>query len=354
MLPKTKKRGTIPKTLKKGEIVMKKLIIAVICMSFILVGANAYAQQANANADVNAEAVYAPTDNSVNTSNVYDRKFVNPGVYPFPQTNGFFTAPTPDSSFRSVKELLKFFADGDIYMIRISEGALKELASGGKTKMHIQIVRGEKQVARYYTKSFKGEKWLWLGIEEPAFDEAGNIIGTKRVAGTKVTGMIDGETKDGHTNSFHVIGKAGLKALKDGNNVMILTAEGAHRMVQATGWGIGTAATGGLVNETGKEAIVGGGGTGYSNNKSMTEDKPWIQGYVGVNMTYELPEGAVEETAAVNPQTGNHTAAGSIQDQAKAAPVAAPVVKEAKVEKETLKVSVVEYEQVSDCINCGN
>ena len=41
----------------------------------------------------------------VNNNKVDSPRFLpNPGMAPMPMTNGFFTAPTPDSSFRSIRE----------------------------------------------------------------------------------------------------------------------------------------------------------------------------------------------------------------------------------------------------------
>jgi len=287
---------------------MKKMFIVLfMCVSMIMCSGIAIAQDisgdsiSGAKSDSMAE-VYQ-VDNSINTSNVYDRKFVGSGPVPFPQTNGFFTAPTPDSSFRSIKDVLRAFAGPNHFMIRMTEGALQNWAKGGKATIHFQVMRDEDIVVRVYGDDYKGsEKWLWVGIEEPVFNCDGEVIGTKRLEGLEVTSMVDGEAKEGKTNSLQVIGRAGLKAIKDGNNFMVITAEGAHRMVQASGWGIGGHTTGGLVNQSSKESVIGGGGTGYSNNKTGPEDKPWIQGYAGVMDMPELHVVVEEESK----QTGNH------------------------------------------------
>jgi hypothetical protein len=279
---------------------MKKLIIAVICMSLIMVGGNAFAQErigfsngpsATANVeDVQAEAVYAPTDNSVN--NVYDRKFVNPGVYPMPQTNGFFTSPTPDSSFRGMQEFLAIFGDGE--SVILSDGAVDQLAKGGfDTEVNYQIVNDETIVARA---NFQGTKYIKITLKKPA--------------AAKVVAIVDGEADDNDTNSLMVLGQMAQEALKDGCNVLVITAEGAHRAVEASGWGIGTAVTGGAVNQSGKEAVAGGGGTGYSSNGTMTEDMPWLQGYAAVDAT--APELAKVVIADPVVQTGNHTDYGVV------------------------------------------
>jgi selenophosphate synthetase-related protein len=98
----------------------------------------------------------------------------------------------------------------------------------------------------------------------------------------KVTGYLDGEADDGDTNSLQVIGEIGLAVVKDGNNYMVLTSEGAHRKVEAEGWGIGFYTTGGIISDSGKASGIMGGGTGYAQNETGPEDRPWIQGYFGV------------------------------------------------------------------------
>jgi len=241
---------------------MKKLIIAVMCLSLVLVGGNVFAQSAAVVKDVGASV--EQTDNSV--SNVYDRKFVNPGVTPLPQTNNFFTTPTPDSSFRSAKELVEDFGNGTV--ASFTEGALESMAKGGDVDANLQVVRGQDQILRFYTKEYEGVKWLWVAIQP--------------VDGMKKTAYIDGEADDADTNSYQVIGKAGLKALKDGNNVMVITKEGAHRAVESSGWGIGFYTVGGTISESGRGSGALGGGTGYAKNAAATEDRPWIQGVAGV------------------------------------------------------------------------
>lgn len=288
---------------------MKKMFIAVVlCISLIMVGGNALAQSAVANVenvtsgasvqDVNAGA--SIDDHSTNTSNVYDRKFVNPGVVPFPQTNGFFTSPTPDSSFRSIKDLLDVFGDGTT--LRMTEGALRSLAKGGKVDTNFQVINDENRVKRAYDKDFTGDRWLWITIQKP-------------VNGFEATALVDAEADHSDTNSFHVLGRMGLKALRDGNNVLVITSEGAHRMVQAKGWGIGLYVAGGVTNTSGKESISPGGGTGYAQNTSGTEDMPWLHGHVGndVSLLASLPIPVVTEEMVAYVQTGNHTKHGSIQ-----------------------------------------
>jgi hypothetical protein len=258
---------------------MKKMVIAIMMLSLVLVGGNALAGTYN-NAEVNDVTAFVDnSDNSVNDSNVTNRQFVNPGNTPLPQTNGFFTSPTPDSSFRSIRDILRVFGDGQSLRVELTEGALEEMARGGDVKSHLQIVRGNAAVPR--AEAIDGVKYLIVGIEAPIIKD-NKVIGTAKIDGLKSTGFVDGEADDGDTNSIQVLGKMGLKALKDGNNYMIITAEGAHRKVEASGWGIGFYTVIANVSDGGTTSGLGGGGTGYAQNETGPEDRPWMQGYVGV------------------------------------------------------------------------
>lgn len=255
---------------------MKKMffiIVIALLVSFVNVTLwnNAYASS-NAEAEAGANAtVNGFNDNSTTENNVNNRQFVNPGVTPLPHTNGFFTAPTPDSSFRSIVDIIRVMGKGTEVMF--TKGALRNLAKGGDMEKHIQVVRGADQIPRVYGPD-TNENDIWLTI---TYENAKNQVDC-----VDVTGYMDAEADDADTNSLQVIGEVGLAVVADGNNYMVLTAEGAHRKVEASGWGIGFYTTGGLVSDSGKSSGVMGGGTGYSKNQTGPEDRPWIQGYFGV------------------------------------------------------------------------
>lgn len=259
---------------------MKKMFISLFVCLFLLIGGTALAQDINTTTEANAGVTIDNSDNS--ESRIYDKSYVGSGVVPFAQTNGFFTEPTDDVSFRSIKEFIRYAYGPRDNIVGMSEGALEQLAKGGDTKIHFQIIRGNEQVPRVHEMGINptNERFLWIGIEETVVIN-GKVIGTKKEENLRVTGFIDSIATNGHTNSFQVIAKAGLRALKDGNNFMIITKEGAHRKVEAKGWGIGTYGTSGNISKSGNSSSVVGGGTGYSDNETGTEDRPWIQGYVG-------------------------------------------------------------------------
>jgi len=255
---------------------MKRILILFIFIIFVSVSP----VFADPSADSKAGAII---DNSGQDNRIknYDRKLIQ-GIPVTAGTNGFFAAPTPDSSFKSIKDVFHAFSPGSS-ALRITEGALENWAKGGDVDPHLQIARDHDMVPRVYTKR-DDVRWLTLAIEEPVVeivDGKEKVVGTIKISELQVTGFIDGEADDGETNSLQVIGECGLEALEDGNNYMVITAEGAHRKVEAFGYGFGTYAVYAGNWDSGKQGGGGGGGLGFAANETGPEDRPWIQGYVG-------------------------------------------------------------------------
>lgn len=260
----------------------KKMLIIMLAMGLVVgISSNVFAGADASVEDVEANAAITTTDNSV--SNVYNRQFVNAGVTPIPGTNGFFTAPTPDSSFRTAKELI-FYLTGDptALSVKITEGACESLAKGGDVEANIQMVREEVAKAKA---DENGDKWITISILSPVFEmkDGKKVMTGVRKENLDVGGFADGEADDGDTNSFMVIGKVADKAIEAGFDHLQITAEGAHRKVEASGWGIGTYGVYGEVSDSGKTSGLVGGGLGYASNETGTEDRPWIQGNVGMS-----------------------------------------------------------------------
>ena len=257
---------------------MKKLVIVFTLVSLLFAG-NVMAQQATSSSDsaANAEAdlggvtinnkapaigpgAFATQEGDITTIN---RNFPYPGGTVLPQTNGFFTSPTPDSSFRNIAEILKSMSiNDDNKTLLLNEQALGALAAKGGVKAHIQTFKGPKQVKRV---KWSGERKLYITIVEPE--------------GTIPVTMLDGEAKNGTTNTLHVIGRMGLLALKDGCTHMVIKLQGAHRKVEANGWGIGIHSNTAAVSQEGQVGAIGGGGFGYSRNVTGPEDRPWLHAF---------------------------------------------------------------------------
>ena len=153
---------------------MKKMLIVISVLSCLFLVGNVFGQSVSgskSDADANSQSGVL-IDNSHQSSKVTnnDRKLVQ-GVPVMAGTNGFFTSPTPDSSFKSIKDILRAFGDGTT--LRITEGALENMAKGGDVESHLQIIRGSDAVPRIYTSDFKDTKWLTIAIEKPIFGKNG-------------------------------------------------------------------------------------------------------------------------------------------------------------------------------------
>jgi len=211
----------------------------------------------------------------VNNNNVDSPRYLpNPGNVPIPGTNGFFVAPTPDSSFRSIAEIVRM-DNPEAKCLRVSEGTLLGWAKGADADINYQSVRevrvlarGNKADRKLLDGTTEEARWLNICIEMPE--------------GFKTAAFVDGEADDGDTNMLGVLGKASGKAIRDGVSTLVITAEGAHRSVEASGWGVGLYMLGSDVSSGGSTAGVMGGGTGYASNETQTEDNPWFQGKAGM------------------------------------------------------------------------
>jgi hypothetical protein len=277
----------------------KALIIALSFGLIVGMSSNVFADSeanANANANVNTENTQNQntdqdndqtnnqgmsldqSDHSNNKSKVYNRQFVNPGNTPIPGTNGFFTAPTPDSSFRQVAEFIYYLSgDANAVSVNLTEGACEVLAKGGDVDTNIQIVRERLAIAKA---DKDGVKWITISMLKPVVED-GKLISVAK-ADLEVAGFVSAEADDADTDSFMVIGKAALKVINAGLDHLQITAEGAHRAVEASGWGIGAYSTAAKVSDGGTLSGVAGGGLGYAQNEASTEDRPWIQGNAGL------------------------------------------------------------------------
>jgi len=189
-----------------------------------------------------------------------NREFVRAPITSLPEHSRFTVRPTKDSSFRDIQELLNIYD-------RFNEGTIDKLKEGGKVKVHYQMLNDEDQIKR--AEPIKGERWIRLVIGKP-------------VKGAKIVAMLDGEAKDGDTNSFQVLGAILQAAYEDGSNIVYITNQDTHRQVNASSKGFGGNIAGAAVNTDGTVSGVTGGGMGFSFSKALTDDKPWFHAYAAV------------------------------------------------------------------------
>ena len=134
------------------------------------------------------------------------------------------------------------------------------MAAGGYTRVTYAQVNPEKRVSE----RAEDDRRILVVIEAERIKEI-------KETGTHVA-FVNGAAKNGKTNSVQLMSAMALKALKGGANVIVLKAEGAHRKVEAFGWGIGASVT--RASEDG----LATGGTGISGGSAGPEDRPWLQG----------------------------------------------------------------------------
>jgi hypothetical protein len=228
---------------------MKKLLIVTMIVG--LIGFFTLPAMADeADADAKAKATVIQIDKSSVKSEA-DKSRAIPGSVPVYGAPGFFTTPTPDGSFESLKQALQF---ADMF----SEQALIDMAAGGSVNAYV------KDLSPNVTATFEdpNNKMIKIVLEAPK--------------GLKYEGPANGEALNGKTNMWQVMAAVALKALRQGSNVVYFAAEGAHRGVEASGWGIGFAHT------KASHDNVSVGGTGYAAGKSGPQDKPWLQGFAFV------------------------------------------------------------------------
>lgn len=274
----------------------KKLLILIVSICLVAgVSSNVLALNNQADAEASSGSSIETTDNSTNTSKVYNRQFVNPGNTPIPGTNGFFTAPTPDSSFRQVAEFIYYLTgDANAVSVQLTEGACEALAKGGDVDSNIQIVRQRLAVAKA---DQDGVKWITISMIKPVVED-GVVVGVNK-ADLRIAGFVTAEADDADTDSFQVIGKLALKVIAANLDHLQITAEGAHRKVEASGFGIGFYTVGAQVSQGGQTSGLAGGGLGYATNEAGPEDRPWIQGNAGLGLVRSFDREPVDYTAPV-------------------------------------------------------
>jgi hypothetical protein len=264
-----------------------KYFIAILTTLLLTTGiAFAGGNQATSGSESNSGATAIIDNTDASKTNINDRDHMTGGVNVTAQTHAlFYKGNGGDVSFRPIKEMLRF---GGVF----SETALKNLAKGGDVEYNFNVVNKPRKGGNYNKKD--KQRYINIVIVEPS-----NFA---------LSAMVDAEADDNDTNSFQIIAKLALKALDNGDNVLFIEFEGYKDKVNASGWGIGTHTAAGTISESGKNAAIGGGGFGYSNNNVGAEMRPWVRGYAG-NQPVLIAGGEMLVPAPKgyqSRQTGNH------------------------------------------------
>lgn len=255
--------------------VLGLVLVGVLCLSPMAFADNTAVSSSQTESNSGALIDNSNQDNRVKSIN---RNLPVPGNTPLPQTNGFFTAPTPDSSYRDMREFLRFA--GPIF----SEGALEKMKKGADIEPHFQMFNfaNVKRAEPFW--HMNGEKVRYIKV---VIDYNGNL---EKEGEVRYFAAVDGEADDAETNSIQVMANMGDDCAENGGNILVITNQGAHRIVEASGWGIGFYTVGSQVSDGGQTAGLVGGGTGYAQNEAGPEDRPWLHGYCGVRANPVVPD----------------------------------------------------------------
>ena len=209
----------------------------------------AFAGTATSNTDVDATAINAPV-------NIGARGFAIPAETTFAPLPSYLGAATPSSSFQSIQTILT-------YGITFTKSELERMAKGSGV-----------------FKSVKVKAKALIDVEGPNTDDPVLTIYLRKPTEGKIMqiGFITANAENVDNNSVEVLGKAGLAALKMNANALHVTAEGAHRILKAFGWGFGSNTTHASMNGTEQDyGNVTSGGFGLSGGTAGYKDMPWLQ-----------------------------------------------------------------------------
>ena len=274
---------------------MKKLLTIVSAISLVLfltVPAMALLDDNSTNANAVVGEVGASIDDhstNNNTSEAMDRAFPVPGGVNFGPVINYFGKPLPTAQFRPVETLL-------MYGGWFSEGTLEKIVSkSSDTITECEVVNGAKYVPRAKADP-NGTRWIRI-IATTAVQEKHGLVG-----------YVTSEADDRKTSMLEVVAQAALDALRSGADILQVTAQGAARDTETSGWGIGFNTTAAKMFDGDNVSGVASGGTGYSSAWAGMRDKPWIQANALVSpepvwkdLEAAKPEKKAEKPAAEKP-----------------------------------------------------
>jgi hypothetical protein len=274
-----------------------KQIFAVIAI-LALLSVPAFAQQTNigtgagANADSQAGAAAFGSTGDINSGNTTygGRDFNVPGNYQYGPVMNFYGKQAPSVGYQDVRTIL-------MYSCMFSEGALEKMSSGAfeSGMAEFKLINGNDIVAPAKAAA-DGTRWIKIVVSMEALKDAA------------LKGHVSGEAQDRELTMVELLADIALAALKNGANVLHVTAFGATHDVFSSGWGIGFNSTMAAIDDMNKgqnRSVVGGGGLGYSSSKAGSRDQSWIQAFALVDADLKYPESTKKEIKA-EVQTGNH------------------------------------------------
>jgi hypothetical protein len=247
---------------------MKKLIVITAIAIFSIVTLTGMSFAGSADSESQSSSTATIETNSY-SSNERGGHLIDPGFQYGPVIN-YFGKPLPSDGFQPVESLL-------MYGTWFSEGALESIIGGDSdAEAEIMVINEELKAPGlfYITKDEKGKvtnkiQWIKIVVSKEPLPDAFQI------------GYVTARSDDRRTGMPKIMAAAALKAMKKGANVIQFIAQGASRDAFSEGWGIGFNASYGKIfgGSDNDQAVVGGGGTGYSTAEAGMRDKPWLQGH---------------------------------------------------------------------------
>ena len=241
---------------------MKKLF-TIICAVALISGFSVLpAMAGSSSTSQSAGSALIDQSGQSNVSEAMERGFPIPGRVGYGPVINYYGKPLPTSQFRPVESLL-------MYANIFSEGALEQIVAKGTDFIHeLEIVQGPDQQVRA---SYGEGEVRWIKV----------IATTKMQADHGLIGYATSEADDRKTSMLEVMAQAALDAIRAGADVLQITAQGASRDTETSGWGIGFNTTQATMMGSGADyGNVSSGGTGYSTAWAGMRDKPWIQANV--------------------------------------------------------------------------
>ena len=278
---------------------MKKLLVLSLVTVMAFIGTNAFASDVTTGVATGALVGQGQgqgqgqsiDDHSVtnNKSEAMDRAFPLQGGVGYGPVINYFGKPLPTAGFRPVETLL-------MYGGWFSEGTLERIIKKSDILHEMEVVNEARYVPRAKADP-NGTRWI-------------RVIATMNVQNAHgLVGYITCEADDRKTDMLEVLAQAALDALRAGADVLQITAQGAARDTETSGWGIGfnTTMASDLGNGNGTMGVATGG-TGYSKAWAGMRDKPWIQANALVSpepvwkdLDAAKPEKKAEKPAAEKP-----------------------------------------------------
>ena len=243
---------------------MKKLFFIIMLIVMFVLPYNSFADS-SASASIDNVSASAGTSSVITDSfnSQGYRGFAIPGDVAFGPTLNYFGHGNPSAAMQDVRSFL-------VYSETFTEGALEEILNRfRKPRTDFKIVNRDVELA---SSDQDGVKWIKIVV---LTDEQGRM---KRYENAQMIGYVVSESKHKTVTMLEVLASAALEAIRNGCNVLQITAQGSVNDVESSGWGIGIHSTQAQVYSSGQDkSNVSSAGLGYSTGTAGIRNKPWLQ-----------------------------------------------------------------------------